>query len=99
MSDPEHHDHSSVDVWEDEGGDNDDVWGNDDEISYDRAIAQKEWDRLHENFGNVRTPLTKTIVCCSKLECLFFLFLSNDVCFSSFLLSFFLGGLVCLDRV
>ncbi|KAG0068910.1 hypothetical protein BGZ89_003866 [Linnemannia elongata] len=52
MSDPEHHDHSSVDVWEDEGGDNDDVWGNDDDVSYDRAIAQKEWDRLHENFGN-----------------------------------------------
>lgn len=54
MSDPEHYDHSSVDVWEDEGGDNDDVWGNDDDVSYDRAIAQKEWDRLHENFGNVR---------------------------------------------
>lgn len=54
MSDPEHHDHALVDVWEDEGGDNDDVWGNDDEVSYDRAIAQKEWDRLHENFGNVR---------------------------------------------
>ncbi|KAF8947569.1 hypothetical protein BGZ47_008714 [Haplosporangium gracile] len=52
MSDLEHDDHSSMDVWEDEGGDNDDVWGNDDEVSYDRAIAQKEWDRLHENFGN-----------------------------------------------
>ncbi|KAF9538643.1 hypothetical protein EC957_006380 [Mortierella hygrophila] len=52
MSDPEHYDHSSVDVWEDEGGANDDVWGNDDDVSYDRAIAQKEWDRLHENFGN-----------------------------------------------
>ncbi|KAF9087811.1 hypothetical protein BGX23_007853 [Mortierella sp. AD031] len=49
MSDPEHDDHSSVDAWEDEG---DDVWGNDDGVSYDRTIAQKEWDRLHENFGN-----------------------------------------------
>ncbi|KAF9153113.1 hypothetical protein BG015_004053 [Linnemannia schmuckeri] len=52
MSDPEHDNHYSMDAWEDEGGDNDDVWGNDDEVSYDRAIAQKEWDRLHENFGN-----------------------------------------------
>ncbi|KAK3843703.1 MAG: hypothetical protein J3R72DRAFT_440599 [Linnemannia gamsii] len=49
MSDPGHDYHSSADVWAE---DNDDVWGNDDEISYDRTIAQKEWDRLHENFGN-----------------------------------------------
>ncbi|KAF9121579.1 hypothetical protein BGW39_010416 [Mortierella sp. 14UC] len=52
MSDPEHDDHSSADVWADDNGIDDDVWGNDDEVSYDRTIAQKEWDRLHENFGN-----------------------------------------------
>ncbi|KAF9932416.1 hypothetical protein FBU30_008268 [Linnemannia zychae] len=50
MSDLEQDDHSPIDVWEDDNGD--DVWGNDDNVSYDRAIAQKEWDRLHENFGN-----------------------------------------------
>ncbi|KAF9903328.1 hypothetical protein EC991_003975 [Linnemannia zychae] len=52
MSDPELDEHSSVDVWADDNDADDDVWGNDDEVSYDRTIAQKEWDRLHENFGN-----------------------------------------------
>ncbi|CAO3573339.1 unnamed protein product [Mortierella alpina] len=42
-------DHSSVNTWEDEGGD---IWDDDDSISYDRAIAEKEWSRLHETFGN-----------------------------------------------
>jgi len=36
------------------GNDNDnDVWGDDDNVSYDRSIAEREWSRLHENFGNV----------------------------------------------
>ncbi|ORZ01019.1 hypothetical protein BCR43DRAFT_434255 [Syncephalastrum racemosum] len=32
----------------------DDVWAlsDEDNVEYDRAIAQKEWDRMHENHGN-----------------------------------------------
>ncbi|KAF9288136.1 hypothetical protein BGZ68_000753 [Mortierella alpina] len=41
--------HSSVKAWEDDGGD---IWDDDDSLSYDRAIAEKEWSRLHETFGN-----------------------------------------------
>ncbi|KAF9569986.1 hypothetical protein EC968_002388 [Mortierella alpina] len=48
MSDQEQS-HSSVNAWEDDGGD---IWDDDDSISYDRAIAEKEWSRLHETFGN-----------------------------------------------
>ncbi|KAG0328909.1 hypothetical protein BG004_002446 [Podila humilis] len=33
-------------------GSQDDVWGDDDNVSYDRAIAEKEWSRMHETFGN-----------------------------------------------
>ncbi|KAF9577472.1 hypothetical protein BGW38_007292 [Lunasporangiospora selenospora] len=36
------------DVW----GDDDDTCGDADTVSYDRAIAEREWARLHENFGN-----------------------------------------------
>ncbi|KAG0051142.1 hypothetical protein BGZ83_004044 [Gryganskiella cystojenkinii] len=36
----------------DQGSDHDDVWGDDEDVSYDRSIAEKEWSRLHENFGN-----------------------------------------------
>ncbi|KAG0081825.1 hypothetical protein BGZ93_010943 [Podila epicladia] len=39
----------NVNAWE---SDHDDVWGDDDNVSYDRAIAEKEWSRLHETFGN-----------------------------------------------
>ncbi|KAG0198724.1 hypothetical protein BGX28_007864 [Mortierella sp. GBA30] len=42
-------DQSSVNVWEDDG---DDIWDEGDSISYDRAIAEREWSRLHETFGN-----------------------------------------------
>lgn len=33
----------------------DDIWAlsDEDNVEYDRAIAQKEWDRMHENHGNV----------------------------------------------
>ncbi|KAF9960741.1 hypothetical protein BGZ72_006083 [Mortierella alpina] len=48
MSDQESS-HSSANAWEDDGGD---IWDDDDSISYDRAIAEKEWSRLHETFGN-----------------------------------------------
>ncbi|KAF9934337.1 hypothetical protein BGZ67_003934 [Mortierella alpina] len=48
MSDQEQS-HSSVNAWEDDGGD---IWDDGDSISYDRAIAEKEWSRLHETFGN-----------------------------------------------
>ncbi|GJJ68823.1 hypothetical protein EMPS_01169 [Entomortierella parvispora] len=33
-------------------GNDDDIWGDDDNVSYDRSIAEREWSRLHENFGN-----------------------------------------------
>ncbi|KAF7720888.1 hypothetical protein EC973_005868 [Apophysomyces ossiformis] len=33
--------------------DRDDVWASsDEETTYDRSIAQREWDRLHEDHGN-----------------------------------------------
>ncbi|KAG0234253.1 hypothetical protein BGW42_006758 [Actinomortierella wolfii] len=37
--------------------DTDDIWGDDGSLSennvdYDRAIAEREWARMHENFGN-----------------------------------------------
>lgn len=32
----------------------DDVWASDEELSaYDREIAQREWERLNVNHGNV----------------------------------------------
>jgi hypothetical protein len=39
---------------EDDGDNDDDIWGDDDAVSYDRAIAEREWSRLHDTFGNVR---------------------------------------------
>lgn len=45
----------NANAWE---SDQDDVWGDDDNVSYDRAIAEKEWSRLHETFGNVSSPTT-----------------------------------------
>lgn len=38
--------------------DSDDVWASsdDDLAEYDRAIAQKEWDKLNINHGNVTCP-------------------------------------------
>jgi len=45
----------NANAWESE---QDDVWGDDDNVSYDRAIAEKEWSRLHETFGNVSSPTT-----------------------------------------
>ncbi|KAG0316753.1 hypothetical protein BGZ99_006713 [Dissophora globulifera] len=46
-----HHYHSTSDpaISED---DNDDVWDDGDNLEYDRAIAEREWDRLHDTFGN-----------------------------------------------
>ncbi|KAI1317938.1 hypothetical protein EDD11_007460 [Mortierella claussenii] len=41
--------HSSVNAWEDDG---DAIWDEDDNVSYDRAIAEREWSRLNDTFGN-----------------------------------------------
>ncbi|KAF9178979.1 hypothetical protein BGZ51_007335 [Haplosporangium sp. Z 767] len=43
-------DRSPVNAWEEDDGD--DIWDESDNTSYDRAIAEKEWTRLHETFGN-----------------------------------------------
>ncbi|KAF9408923.1 hypothetical protein BGZ94_002146 [Podila epigama] len=38
-----------MNAWE---SDQDDVWGDEDNVAYDRVIAEKEWSKLHENYGN-----------------------------------------------
>ncbi|KAI7831174.1 hypothetical protein BC939DRAFT_221860 [Gamsiella multidivaricata] len=63
MTDQDHHSdlfHSSVNRQVDgndvdssgnsSGGD--DIWDDGDNVSYDRAIAEREWSRLHDTFGN-----------------------------------------------
>ncbi|KAK3825949.1 MAG: hypothetical protein J3Q66DRAFT_329012 [Benniella sp.] len=49
MTDLEHHSRHSM---ENDGDKDDDIWGDDDAVSYDRAIAEREWSRLHDTFGN-----------------------------------------------
>ncbi|KAF8957670.1 hypothetical protein BGZ46_002104 [Entomortierella lignicola] len=46
----QHSDNSSIKSQE--GSDGGDIWGDEDEISYDRAIAEKDWSRMNETFGN-----------------------------------------------
>lgn len=60
MADHDHRTNASRTPASDRGSDSgssndndDDVWGDDDNVSYDRSIAEREWSRLHENFGNV----------------------------------------------
>ncbi|KAF9987408.1 F-actin-capping protein [Modicella reniformis] len=51
MSDREQHSsHSSTPVSENDGGD--DIWDDSDNVLYDRSIAEREWSRLHDTFGN-----------------------------------------------
>ncbi|KAG0250160.1 hypothetical protein BG011_008606 [Mortierella polycephala] len=54
MTDQDHtKDRSPVNAWkEEEEEDGDDIWDEGDNVSYDRTIAEKEWSRLHETFGN-----------------------------------------------
>ncbi|KAF9917324.1 hypothetical protein BX616_001355 [Lobosporangium transversale] len=51
MSDLErsHSDHSPADAQTEDG---DDIWEDGDNVSYDRAIAEKEWSRMNDTFGN-----------------------------------------------
>ncbi|KAG0221578.1 hypothetical protein B0O80DRAFT_446392 [Mortierella sp. GBAus27b] len=51
MTDLDHHSKGSLAQVSDDDG-SDDIWDESDGVSYDRAIAEREWTRLHETFGN-----------------------------------------------
>lgn len=54
MTEQDHHSNrSSTQVSGDDSSD-DDIWDEGDAVSYDRTIAEREWSRLHDTFGNVR---------------------------------------------
>ncbi|KAF9113538.1 hypothetical protein BGX27_001348 [Mortierella sp. AM989] len=51
MTDPtQHSNHSFISARNE--SDNDDIWGDDDNVSYDRAIAERDWSRMNDTFGS-----------------------------------------------
>lgn len=60
---------------------NDDIWddSDDDIVSYHRSMANREWERLHEQHGNVRFSICLFVDCGVWFLVLFYLFLLHTV--------------------
>jgi Essential protein Yae1, N terminal len=79
----------------------DDIWASDednDQVSYDQMIAQREWEKMNEVHGNVRTsPFqfhfggSQRMKCASEMP---YVFLSNLSFFNFFLKEGYKDGIV-----